>query len=142
MTALVLFIMSLDVCRVCFFVLCKRHRFNKVPGAHRGDSLRLPLALTRLNAGKVKVKVVWASLSISLNCIAMGITVLLNSSSFNSNISSSVCLVSSHWFFVAVTSNATKKLMFSHLIRVKNGEPGSKNNMFRILILGHKGLRP
>ena len=21
---------------VCFFVLCKRHRFNKVPGAHRG----------------------------------------------------------------------------------------------------------
>ena len=22
---------------VCFFVLCKRHRFNKVPGAHHGD---------------------------------------------------------------------------------------------------------
>ena len=24
---------------VCFFVLCKRHRFNKVPGSHRGDVL-------------------------------------------------------------------------------------------------------
>ena len=31
----------------CFFVLCKRHWFNRVPGAHRGDSLHLPLALTR-----------------------------------------------------------------------------------------------
>jgi len=25
----------------CFFVLCKRHWFNRVPGAHRGDSLHL-----------------------------------------------------------------------------------------------------
>ena len=32
--------------RVCFFVLCKRHWFNRVPGAHRGDSLCIPLALT------------------------------------------------------------------------------------------------
>ena len=32
---------------VCFFVLCKRHWFNRVPGAHRGDSLHLPSALTR-----------------------------------------------------------------------------------------------
>ena len=23
--------------RVCFFVLCKRHWINRVPGAHRGD---------------------------------------------------------------------------------------------------------
>ena len=29
------------------FMYCKRHRFNRVPGAHRGDSLRLPSALTR-----------------------------------------------------------------------------------------------
>jgi hypothetical protein len=32
---------------VCFFVLCKRHWFNRVPGAHRGDSLHLPFTLTR-----------------------------------------------------------------------------------------------
>ena len=25
---------------VCCFVLCKRHWINRVPGAHRGDSLR------------------------------------------------------------------------------------------------------
>jgi len=31
---------------VCFFVLCKRHGFNRAPGAHRGDSLCIPLALT------------------------------------------------------------------------------------------------
>ena len=24
---------------MCFFVLCKRHWINRVPGAHRGDSL-------------------------------------------------------------------------------------------------------
>ena len=27
---------------VCFFVLCKRHWINRVPGAHRGDSLCIP----------------------------------------------------------------------------------------------------
>ena len=32
---------------VCFFVLCKRHRFNKVPGAHCGDSLCIHPTLTR-----------------------------------------------------------------------------------------------
>ena len=31
---------------VCFFVLCKRHWFNRVPGAHRGECLCLPLTLT------------------------------------------------------------------------------------------------
>ena len=32
--------------RVCFFVLCKRHWINRVPGAHRGDSLCIPFTLT------------------------------------------------------------------------------------------------
>ena len=31
---------------VCFFVLCKRHWINRVPGAHRGDSLCIPFTLT------------------------------------------------------------------------------------------------
>ena len=33
-------------CRVCFFVLCKRHWINRVPGAHHGDSLCIPFTLT------------------------------------------------------------------------------------------------
>ena len=32
--------------RVCFFVLCKRHWINRVPGAHQGDSLCIPFTLT------------------------------------------------------------------------------------------------
>ena len=31
---------------VCFFVLCKRHWINRVPGAHRRDSLCIPFTLT------------------------------------------------------------------------------------------------
>ena len=31
---------------MCFFVLCKRHWFNRVPGAHQGDSLYIPFTLT------------------------------------------------------------------------------------------------
>jgi len=31
---------------VCFFVLCKRHQFNRVPGAHSGECLCIPSALT------------------------------------------------------------------------------------------------
>ena len=34
------------LCTVCFFVICIRHRFNKVPGAHRGDFLYIS-TLTR-----------------------------------------------------------------------------------------------
>ena len=30
----------------CFFVLCKRHWINRVPGAHHGDSLCVPSTLT------------------------------------------------------------------------------------------------
>ena len=30
----------------CFFVLCKRHWINRVPGAHQGDSLCIPTTLT------------------------------------------------------------------------------------------------
>ena len=30
----------------CFFVLCNRHWFNRVPGAHRGECLCLPFTLT------------------------------------------------------------------------------------------------
>ena len=30
----------------CFFVLCKRHWINRVPGAHQGDSLCIPSTLT------------------------------------------------------------------------------------------------
>ena len=32
--------------RVCFFVLCKRHCINRVPGANRGDSLCIRFTLT------------------------------------------------------------------------------------------------
>ena len=31
---------------VCFFVLCNRHWFNRVPGAHRGECLCLPFTFT------------------------------------------------------------------------------------------------
>jgi len=31
---------------VCFFVLCKRHEINRVPGAHQGDSLCIPSTVT------------------------------------------------------------------------------------------------
>jgi hypothetical protein len=30
----------------CFFVLCKRHWINRVPGEHQGDSLCIPSTLT------------------------------------------------------------------------------------------------
>ena len=29
--------------RVCVLVSCKRHRFNRVPGPHRGDSQGVPV---------------------------------------------------------------------------------------------------
>ena len=31
---------------VSFFVLCKRHWINRVPGAHQGESLCIPFTLT------------------------------------------------------------------------------------------------
>ena len=37
---------ALPGCTVCFFVLCKRHWINRVPGAHQGDSLCIPFTLT------------------------------------------------------------------------------------------------
>ena len=37
--------------RVCFFVLCKRHWINRVPGAHQGDSLCVPSGSTLTLAG-------------------------------------------------------------------------------------------
>ena len=37
---------GLQVRAVCFFVLCKRHWINRVPGAHQGDFLCIPFTLT------------------------------------------------------------------------------------------------